>query len=99
LHSTKFLEKSKLVPKIKRKHAYALRNVLSDIETSIPKDDRSPIAQRERDLIATWAVAMWDLDMKRMVSCMSRLASLESPRAEKIRDAWNMFWSNFLHRV
>lgn len=84
---------------VKRKHAYALRNLLGDIEQSIPKEDKSPVATRERDLIATWAVAMWELDWKRMVSCMQRLAQLDSPRADKLRLAGEAFARDFLHRA
>lgn len=85
--------------KVKRKHAYALRNLLGEIEASIPKEDRSPIATRERDLMCMWAIAMWDLDWKKMISCMQRLAQLESPRKEKLELASDMFAAHFLQRA
>ncbi len=69
--------------RIKRKKAYAIRGAIHEIEGTM-KCDRSQIAEMERDLIATACVALWEVDLKRVISCLSRLTKCSPER----REAW-----------
>lgn len=56
-----------------RNKMHAIRDALYQIETSIPKVDRSQIAEWERDLIAVACTAVWDGDLKTIHRCVRRL--------------------------
>lgn len=69
--------------RVKRSQAYNLRNTIHEVERKIPSNDRGQLAEWERDLIATACVALWDVDMKHLLSCLRRLTS--SPER---KEAW-----------
>lgn len=62
------------MPKIKRSHAYILRGLIHETEKKIPSNDRSQIAEWERDLSANACVALWDVNIKTLLSCLRRLS-------------------------
>ncbi len=71
-----------------RNKKHAIRSALYVIETTIPKA-RTQINEWERDLIATANCAIWDADMRKLVSCLRRLQA--SPeRAEAYAKALGM---------
>lgn len=55
-----------------RNKKLALRSALFNIETAIPKA-RTQINEWERDLIATANCAIWDGNLRKVVSCLRRL--------------------------
>jgi hypothetical protein len=65
-----------------RDKQHAIRNALYQIETSIPKADRSQIAEWERDLIAVASCAVWDADLKKLHRCVRRLQGSPERRAQ-----------------
>lgn len=62
---------------MKHRHALELRSMMHDAEKAIPKT-RSQIAERERDLLATASVALWEANWKKFHSCLNRLTSSPS---------------------
>lgn len=70
------------MPRLKRSHAYSLRNAIHEAERKIPSTDRSQLAERERDLAATACVALWDIDVRHLLSCLRRLADSPERKSE-----------------
>lgn len=70
--------------RIKRGQAYTIRSAIHTAEKQIPGNDRSQLAEFERDLIATACCALWDVNIKKLVSCLSRLTNGSPER----RDNW-----------
>jgi hypothetical protein len=77
------------MPSVKRRQVYAIRNAISDVEAMIPKTDRSQVAEWERDLSATACVALWELDVYRLVSCLRRLSEGSKER----KNHWQTLYS------
>lgn len=76
---------------MKRNETHAIRSALHTCEFSIPKIDRSNVAELERDLAATAACALWDGDTAKVVSCLRRLAA-------RCADERKAMWENlYLH--
>lgn len=65
-----------------RQKQHAIRNALFQIENSIPKADRSQIAEWERDLIAVANCAVWDGNLKTLHRCLRRLQGSPERRAQ-----------------
>lgn len=71
------------MPKLKRSAVYNLRNAIHEAERKISLNDHSQLAEWERDLSATACVSLWELDVKRVLSCLRRLA-----RSPERKSAW-----------
>lgn len=56
-----------------RHKKWTLRSALFEIEALIPKSDRTPEAERERDLISVAACALWDEDIKKFTRAVRRM--------------------------
>lgn len=64
---------------MQREKIYAIRNEIHGAERLIPKSDRSPEAERARDLIAVACVALWEDDSpRRALRALRRLAGVGS---------------------
>lgn len=74
------------------KQIHALRSQIHEAERSIPRNDRSQLAERERDLLITAASAVWDSNLKTLHSCFARLA--QSPTDRK--NSWNRLYHAFI---
>lgn len=70
------------MPSLKRKQVRTIRGAIFDAEQTL-KGDRSQIAEYERDLAATACVALWDLDVPRLLSCLRRLTKGSPTRRAK----------------
>jgi len=70
--------------RLRRRQVYAIRDALHQAEFLIPRQDRSQIAEYERDLVATACVALWECDVARVLSCLRRLTKAHVDR----RAAW-----------
>ncbi len=73
---------------IKRKQLYAIRSYLHETDLAM-RLEKSPEAERQRDLVAIASIALWELDTKRLVSCLRRLVDLDSGK-------WSSALSMFL---
>lgn len=63
--------------KIKRKHAYAIRSALHEAEQKA--------SEKEKDLSSVACVALWDLDVRKLIACLRRLVRLDA-RWEKVME-------------
>ncbi len=75
---------------MKRKHVLTLRSMMHGAEQTIQKSDRSRVAERERDLLATAACALWDLELKKFHSCLKRLTTSPS----ESQQTWILLYSS-----
>ncbi len=68
---------------IKRKQLYAIRSNLYETDLAM-RLEKGPEAERQRDLVANASIALWELDTKRLVSCLRRLVALDSKWASAL---------------
>jgi hypothetical protein len=76
------------MPSLKRAHVYLLRSEIHSLELKLKGQGKNQKDESERDLIATACVALWDLDIKHLLSCLRRLIFF--------RKAWATVYDNVL---
>lgn len=59
--------------RVKRSQVFGLRNAIGDVYSLLERSDHSQIAEYQRDLVAQSCVALWELDLRRLFSCLRRL--------------------------
>ncbi len=62
--------------KIKRKHAYAIRSALHEAEQKA--------SEKEKDLSSVACVALWDLNVRKLMACLRRLVKIDTDKWSKV---------------
>lgn len=63
---------------VKRYHKHLIRCAIHEAEMDLPRY-RDKGLDKQRDLAAVAACAIWDSDRKKLMSCLRRLARLGNP--------------------